>query len=250
MKNYPFRLSLALTATAIWVLVSARPVVAQEKTGSDHNKKVIVKIISDDDGTQTVIDTTMEFSSSALDDSVTREVEKVIEMGKGGKHSRLMIKSLPSEYSYKFDMPCLPDCPMRLEGLEDMDFDVSTPGVGMEDILLQEMSPGAERRIIRSDGNGQSLNDLLGDIPMSRVKNYSIKDTRNGKRIVIDLDDSPVVQRQDRVIVIREPGRGQQGMKHSQKRMKVTVNTDGDEQKSDDISTEQPAPSSPPPGKK
>ena len=42
---------------------------------------------------------------------------------------------------------------------------------------------------------------------MDRVKSYSIKNTRNGKRIVIDVEDGPGFDRRDRVVVIREKGR-------------------------------------------
>jgi hypothetical protein len=249
MKNIPFRLKMSAVVAfaAIWVLGSGKPATAQEKPAGEKQKKVIVKVMSDDNGTTTVIDTTMEFPETAMDDSVKHEVEKVIEMSRGGKHGRMKINCIPGAYSYNFDMPCPPECRMRLEDLEDLDFDMSAMGADMENMMFEEMSPRIERRIIRSEGGGQSLNDLLGDIPMSRVKNYSIKDTKNGKRIVIDLDDSPVVERQDRVIVIRDGGRTSHGGNYPQKKMRVIVNTGDDDKKGDDPQDQQAPPPPPPP---
>jgi len=74
-------------------------------------------------------------------------------------------------------------------------------------------------------GNGGSLNDLLGDIPMDRVKSYSIKDTKNGKKIVIELNNAPFIENHRNVIIIRSPrpegrhGQGQAPRPHIQKRI-------------------------------
>jgi hypothetical protein len=40
---------------------------------------------------------------------------------------------------------------------------------------------------------------------MSRVKSYSIKDRKNGKRIIIDVEDAPLVTEHDNVIILRNP---------------------------------------------
>ncbi|MEI7896055.1 MAG: hypothetical protein WCJ26_03390, partial [bacterium] len=75
-------------------------------------------------------------------------------------------------------------------------------------------------------GSGQTLNDLLGEIPMERVTSYSIKDHKNGKRIVIDLSDAPMFENQPRVVVIQAPGMRQHGRNHGERQVKVIVNTD------------------------
>jgi hypothetical protein len=92
---------------------------------------------------------------------------------------------------------------------------------------------------------GQSLNDVLGDIPMSRVKSYSIKDTKNGKRIVIDLENGPLVEQENKIIVIREPGRhyGHGGPRHQ---VKVIRHSNGGEMQ-EEITAPEDAPPPPPP---
>ncbi|MFH1160482.1 MAG: hypothetical protein V1733_05995 [bacterium] len=52
---------------------------------------------------------------------------------------------------------------------------------------------------------GETLSDVLGDIPMSAVKSYKIKETRDGKKITIEVsDDYPVFQAKD-VMFIQYP---------------------------------------------
>jgi hypothetical protein len=58
------------------------------------------------------------------------------------------------------------------------------------------------------DNDEPTLSDVLGDIPMSRVNSYSIKDRKNGKRIIIDIDDAPLVEKQERVVYLKNaPGK-------------------------------------------
>jgi hypothetical protein len=97
----------------------------------------------------------------------------------------------------------------------------------------------------QGEGEGQSLNDLLGDIPMDRVKHYSIKDTKNGKKIVIELENGPIVEKHNQVIIIREPGRPNRNARKGQKNVKVYVTPDSPE--TPDVP---PPPPPPPPAKK
>jgi hypothetical protein len=221
------RYTLAFAVATLITFSATGTVSAQDNTKSEPHKKVVVKIYSDDNGTKTVVDTTMEFSAETLNDSVNREIEKVIELGKSGKQAHVKIKGMPKEFNYNFEIPSLPDCPMALNDLNEIEFEGDGTGHGMEDLMWEEMTPAPRLRIHRNERGGQSLNDLLGDIPMDRVKNYSIKDTRNGKRIVIDLNDEPVVDRKSNVIVIREPGIRPHAMHQPpHRRVRVTVNPD------------------------
>jgi hypothetical protein len=78
---------------------------------------------------------------------------------------------------------------------------------------------------------GQTLSDIIGDIPMDRVKSYSIKDKKNGKRIVIDIEDAPLMERDNRVIILRNtPAVAPRGDRHDRD-VKVIIKTD-DEGKS------------------
>ncbi len=42
---------------------------------------------------------------------------------------------------------------------------------------------------VRPPKSGESLSDVLGDIPMRAVTSYKIKETKNGKRITIEVSD-------------------------------------------------------------
>jgi hypothetical protein len=74
-------------------------------------------------------------------------------------------------------------------------------------------------------GKDESLNDILGNIPLDRVKSYSIKDTKDGKRIVIELNNEPFIEHHRDVIIIRSPrpeGRPGQDPRH-QMRKRVII---------------------------
>jgi hypothetical protein len=65
------------------------------------------------------------------------------------------------------------------------------------------------------------LNDLLGDIPMDRVKSYSIRDTKDGKKIVIELKNEPFIEHHRNVIIMHSPrpeGRHGQGPRQQMKK--------------------------------
>ncbi|MBL7110394.1 MAG: hypothetical protein ISS19_00450 [Bacteroidales bacterium] len=55
---------------------------------------------------------------------------------------------------------------------------------------------------IHARKKGESLNDVLGDIPMSAVKSYKIKETKNGKRIIIDVSDDAFIGHDEEDIII------------------------------------------------
>ena len=217
------------------------PVFSQETVQKKSQKKVVLKIISDDNGKTTVIDTIMEVPDSAMIDSVKEEIDKVILVGKGGKHARVKIHKMPEGFNYDFEIPSPPECPMGLEELEEFDCEVFAPGCDMEDRILDRRAPGLDRRVQRLGGHGQTLSDILGDIPMERVTSYSIKDRKNGKRIIIDLNDAPMFDNQERVIVIREPIRRPVNRNYPERRVKVDVNVD------DDVKLDRTPPPPPPP---
>jgi hypothetical protein len=138
----------------------------------------------------------------------------------------------------------MPDCPMELEQLE---------GLGEFGFDSDGDLPGC--RVMRFSGDHrQSLNDILGDIPMERVKSYSIKDTKNGKRIVIELNNAPIFEKENKIIVIREPRRHEGRGNNSEHRVKVIRHMDEDTkvEKSTAPSSTPPPPPPPPdtkPGK-
>ncbi len=115
-----------------------------------------------------------------------------------------MNDSITQEFE-KIEMPCPPKCPMALDDMEIMEWEGMAPPQGMDEQMRERMGPGSERRMMRMEGHGPTLNDMLGNIPMYRVVSYSIKDRKGGKRITIDLNDAPMFGRQEKIIIMREP---------------------------------------------
>jgi|GEM_PF-943584 len=56
---------------------------------------------------------------------------------------------------------------------------------------------------IVSPEKGETLSDILGDIPMSAVKSYRVKETKDGKRITIDISDEALFDRPEEIIIIQ-----------------------------------------------
>jgi hypothetical protein len=245
VKPDKLQITLALGVAVILAIFITRPAFSQETGNKESHKKVVMKIVTTDNGKTTMIDTTMEMPDSAMMDSIRDVMEKVIMVGKG-KHGRMKIRCMPQGFNYDFEMPCIPECPMGLEGFEELELEGMVPGGDMEEGDWDEMTPRSERRFMRSGGGGQTLNDMLGEIPMDRVVSYSIKDNKHGKRIIIDLNDAPTFERQDRVIVIREPGRAQHNRKSTERKVKVYMNADKDDDTKEGNTPDQSAPPPPP----
>lgn len=204
---------------------------AQKEEKPKDSKKMKVYIKSDKDGKSKVIDTTIDISGSK-DHSAIEEAMKEYEIelsdAEEGLHSmvlqlsdidlndssgmdslkqivkkikKIRIKSGKPHcidyYSDYFDVPGWPDVPPP-----------PPPPPPDGDISLFEGfdEPGPFMRSFRGEGN--TLNDVIGDIPMDRVLNYSIKDTKKGKKITIEISDFPQIERPPQVIIIKEPRKG------------------------------------------
>jgi len=136
------------------------------------------------------------------------------------------IKEFPHAFDYNFEIPDVPEPPMPPEGFNHEFFNQWTPGP----------------QVLSIPKRGESLSDVLGNIPMSRVKSYKIIDKKGGKRIIIDLEDGPLFESGDRVIYLNGAGRPQRhtGEMRHQKDMKVIINSGADEK--DTEKPESPAP--------
>ncbi|MGE5424235.1 MAG: hypothetical protein ACM3N9_02660 [Syntrophothermus sp.] len=126
---------------------------------------------------------------SSMQDSSMNIARNFIFRGDRDNHFR--IPQHPQGFNYDFDIeiPELPELP------DPGQFEYSIPAP-------PEMSHGGMFR-----QRGESLSDVLGDIPMSHVKSYKVKETRNGKRITIDLDEDAVMGGQNKVIIINRQHR-------------------------------------------
>jgi hypothetical protein len=98
------------------------------------------------------------------------------------------------DYDYDFDVPDLKDFPKV----------PCTPDI-LDDFMWYGRYPEHGVRVISPRGDGQTLSDIIGDIPMERVKSYSIKDRKGGKRIVIEIEDAPLMHERN-VIIMRSHG--------------------------------------------
>mgnify|MGYP001766998301 CR=1 FL=1 len=206
-----------LTLLAVFIL---RPAVAQEKKESDSKSTVKLKVITEKNGETNVFDTTLiseeniitqeevealmrdlqdkmgEFSDqmreyqflfdpgspdTLLSDSVRKEIKRALRMlpGKGCEGLRF-----PRGRAYQFDFPCMPDCPGPPEMAQRFRWGGRMPGRVIQRMMQRE----------------ETLSDLIGEIPLDQVKQYSIKERKGGKRIIIDVDDAPVVVQRDRII--------------------------------------------------
>ncbi|HNW72828.1 MAG TPA: hypothetical protein PKN44_04320 [Bacteroidales bacterium] len=247
----PSRFFVTAVATILVIFIT-KPGRTQD-TGSDSSKKestIHLKIVKDDDGKTTTIDTTITYNSP-LDreeirelvhklkgdmkamkmnmkkegynidlelenlenlDSLENDMDNIIVLKNKGKGGNVRIHRFPQGFNYDYDFECpeLPELP-EWESPEGFRFDCPVPC--------------PDHRILNfSRGERGSLNELLGDIPMDRVKSYSIKDRKNGKRIVIDLEDGPFPVVRDRMVIVREkPQQMKQRNRGGEKNVRVIV---------------------------
>jgi len=176
-----------------------------------------IKIIKDDNGKKVVIDTTISIKGGMdkekLDEWIGNLEGQMADLEEQIKDLRLSFGSYkdtavndssghrraysfrfhsgpschgitgyenPGEFNYHFEMP---DFPEIHEFPELMERDRENGWQGH--------SQGSGVLVIPGRG-GESLRDVLGNIPMSRVKSYKIIDKKGGKRIIIDLDNPKI----------------------------------------------------------
>ena len=116
------------------------------------------------------------FGDSAVNDSSGHRKVYTFRFNRKPSCPRIRIHENPGAFNYNFEMPDIPDFPE------------------LPRIIEREWGNGPERylhgpEIMTIPKRGESLSDVLGNIPMSRVKSYKIIDKKGGKRIIIDLDD-------------------------------------------------------------
>lgn len=209
--------------TILSFLLPIRPVVAQEKSQGDPKSTIKLKIVNDKNGAVTVLDTAftvdkvlgqedmdqilrdmkvnmemeldalaknreemhvnleLEIRDSLLSDSLGREIERVVVLSPERK-----IYRTKGPREFRFNFPCIPDFHGSPDGPADFEWNQGFPFDG-EQI----------RKYIEQQ---KTFSDIVGDIPLERIKSYSIKDRKGGKRIIIDVEDCPVIRGQERII--------------------------------------------------
>jgi len=127
---------------------------------------------------------------------------------------RIHDRDFSHAFNYNFEMPDISQSPDMDEELENEFFH----------------GPAHSQQFFAMPGKGESLSDVLGNIPMSRVKSYKIIEKKGGKRIIIDVQDGPDFSGNN-VIYINgrnshsRPPRGN----GRQKEMKVIIQSGDDE---------------------
>jgi hypothetical protein len=238
----------------------ARPGYSQDTTKTTGGKKIriVAKVIEDKDGKKHEFDTTitinrrlkpgekqemmkslemrfkdlddqmkeleiqlseMRLPDSGMMDSVQRFTEKFFRDGSCKEIFRYRNQLRPHifNYDFDFDIPELPDMPQQ----------------GFLEFHGEDEPGSFNKRVapmIREEG--QKLNDIMGDIPMDLVKSYSIRETKNGKKITIELKNEPVIEHRREVIILREPGhmkRHDRGMNPQMRKRIIIKSGEGEE---------------------
>jgi hypothetical protein len=253
-------ISLAIVVMLIFIIKTGS---AQEKKNESSEKTMKIKIVKENDGKVTVIDTTIygkmsmdeeelsgmiaslkadmkepesdmkninldiavQISDSSELDSLEKQIKKVIVMGSGCCKGKYNVDCMP--HAYKYDFHCDPDLSELQEihggwnNMDDGEFNFEFPSPPMDYFRYNDNREG-------------SLNDLLGNIPMERVKSYSIKDTKKGKKITIEVENGPLFESRSKTIIIKNPSRSHSMKTHGGKpdqNVKVIIKAEKEQQK-------------------
>lgn len=151
---------------------------------------------------------------NGMDDSVSGDssskCQRMYKFSMPGCCPRFHDRDFSHAFNYNFEMPDIPQSPDMDEELENEFFH----------------GPAHGQQFFEMPDKGESLSDVLGNIPMSRVKSYKIIDKKGGKRIIIDVQDEQGFG-QNNVIYINgnhSHSRPPRGNGH-QKEMKVIINS-------------------------
>jgi len=249
---------LVIGLAAVFSFVLVHPVSAQD-TIKKHSKTVItLKIVKDENGKKTVIDTTIttdkplkskelkaivsdmgedvkgengdmddfsfsfngdEFPDSAFMDSIHKMTKDIRCMVRKLHGHHFDMDRFPGgfDYNFNFDLPEPPAPP-------------DPPEAGWDFGDFQHPAPYPGHRQDMEKGPG-TLSDLLGDIPLDRVKNFSIKEQKDGTKITIELDRGPVFaapRSESKVIIIRPDG-SVHSQGHDRKMHKKVIIHSGDD---------------------
>ncbi|MCX6243838.1 MAG: hypothetical protein NTU98_03960 [Bacteroidetes bacterium] len=232
-------LGLALT------IFITRPVFSQDATKTNGEKKVtiVAKIIEDKDGKKKVFDTTITLNRG-LKPGEEEEMLKNLklrykDLGDEMKEMEMQLSEMDLPDSgmmdsiHRFTVRCLRDCnkmgfghcnKQMLPYGFNYDFDFDMPD-------FSDFQPPMIREFNDERGGGQTLNDVLGDISMDNVKSYSVKETKDGKKIIIELKKDPIVEHHQEVIIMRAPGyqRGHGHDAQPQIRKKIIIKSGDDD---------------------
>lgn len=264
--NFTKRISQLLYVTFIFMMAMAISTgYSQDSKTTTGQKTVKVKVVKEKNGKTTVLDTTftskgqvnqeelremidrlkdnmkeMESELKKMDiniavniddsldiDSLCKHQKKIIMFGNGCKNGNGHNECCP--HSFKFDY----DLDQDLSGLPD--FQEMPDMQGFDNGYFNFGVPCLPNCGTQFNGEQEgTLKDILGNIPMERVKSYSIKDTKKGKKIVIEVENAPLFESNCKTIIMRGPsGHSRMHYNNGKKNadVKVIIRTDKDKEK-------------------
>ncbi len=213
--NICYRSRIILLSVMIFSLIFVvRPARAQNDTAAVSQSRVSMKIVQKTNGDSTVTDTTITFDGPY-------SAEDIRELTKNMKEQARVIREQMK--NYREQMGTLKEFQDQMGALKEFDFDIDIPEIpdfpdvfmipGIPDIppvifngdsIKVSRKPGPPMRVFRHHSSGHGdLNAVLGDIPMDRVKSLSIKERKNGRKIVIEIDDTPSRRIKKEIIMVR-----------------------------------------------
>ena len=222
MKTYSWLKDsmLVIGLATIMTIIMTFPGYTQDTLKKNPKTTLKLKIIKDENGKKTVIDTIITSDKSIDSRVINVIIDNLDENMKGLDEGLKEWHNQPGgfDYNFDFDVPEPPEPPEapNSPGEHRHHFDYRVEPFDVE--------PPAIRR-----GEG-SLLDLLGDIPMNRIKSFNIKEKKNGTRITIEVGREPVLgfpRSSERTIIVR-PGRGHApgSLHESDRHKRVTIKSD------------------------
>ncbi len=234
--------TLILILAAVMTFMLTVPAHSQDTIKKNSKTVLSLKIVKDENGKKTVIDTTftsdrplsskemkalmsdldenlnepgddgedlgvffdgIDLPDSGMMDSIRKMTDKYIVFGKDfmSRHKGHGHQGYKN-FDFDFDIPELPIPPEPPIPLDEHSFNIPRC-FEYNDFMDNDQFFGFHRG--DRGGNG-SVMDLLGDIPLDKVKNFKIQDKKNTRKITIEVEResyAPMTRTEKKVIIIR-----------------------------------------------
>lgn len=246
---------LVIGLATIMTIILTFPGFTQDTLKKNPKTTLKLKIIKDENGKKTIIDTTitssksldsgeideiianlddnmkgldeglkelnislsqMKLPDSAMMDSIRKMTARIRIMSKNFKHPDFRWHNRPGSFDYNFDF----DTPEPPEPPEPPETHGEHHHHFDWNVEPFDVEPPAMRR------NDGSLMDLLRNIPMDRIKSFNIKEKKDGTRITIEVGHGSVLgspRSSERTIIIRPDRGGTPAPQHESGRHKKVI---------------------------
>jgi len=213
MKNLPATVKtafLAFLAVGLIFYLSGS-LLAQDTLVKKPQKMMKIKVDVDEDGESVIIDTTFyldeDFNMEEFEEAMKqyegqmKNIEKYLKQMhvelEGEELEKALQEAHESLEDVYFDMPSGRNLQWKIRAPRHAEH-YCTPG----NMFFYGKPEGCcEPFRLKPQNRGESLNDVLGDIPMRAVKSYKIKETKDGKRITIDVSDDAMFDRDENILI-------------------------------------------------